>query len=195
MRRNYLKHTNANPLHRWLLRRFHACVADLAGDTGNRPAGSRILDVGCGEGFVLEFLRGRGYRERLVGMDADRQAFAMGGRTEGDLLLGSAFDLPFRDGAFPLVLCLEVLEHLDNPRTAIAELRRVSSGQIIVSVPSQPFFAASNFLRGKNLPTFGEDPEHVHHWTASQFLKLIRSNLRVEQVRHPFPWIVASCRT
>ncbi|MBI2864683.1 MAG: class I SAM-dependent methyltransferase [Chloroflexi bacterium] len=194
MRRNYQKHTNANPLHRWLLRRFHTCVAGLVQEMGNWGAESKVLDVGSGEGFVLDFLQGRGIGARLVGMDADRAAFAQAVEAKVDRLVGSAASLPFGDGAFPLVLCLEVLEHLDQPQLAIEELGRVCCGHIIVSVPNQPFFAAANFLRAKNIRTLGEDPEHLHHWTGARFLKLVSGSLQIERVEYPFPWAVVVCR-
>ena len=44
--------------------------------------------------------------------------------------------LPFADGAFDAALCLEVLEHIDEPRAFLREIRRVAPKQLIVSVPN-----------------------------------------------------------
>lgn len=194
VRRNYQKHTNPNPLHRWLLGRFHSCLATLIEEVGGDTPAAALLDVGCGEGFVVDYLRQRGFRAPVVGLDADPLALEMARRLEGELVEGSATALPFVDGAFPLVLSLEVLEHLTQPELALRELARVSSGHIVLSVPNQPFFSIANFLRGKNVQTLGEDPEHVHHWTAGQFLKLIGNVVRVERVVYSFPWVIARCR-
>lgn len=51
--------------------------------------------------------------------------------------VASVYELPFDDGRFDNVLCMSVLEHLEEPQRAIAEMRRVlkSGGRIIVSVP------------------------------------------------------------
>jgi len=44
--------------------------------------------------------------------------------------------LPFADADFDAALCLEVLEHIDEPRAFLAEIRRVAPRQLIVSVPN-----------------------------------------------------------
>ena len=194
MRRNYQKHTNANPLQRWLLERFHTGVAALVNEALGQTPLARILDAGCGEGFVIEFLRQGGAKATVVGLDADRSALMMAGGRGGNFIEGSATALPFIDASFPLVLCLEVMEHLEAPQAALTELSRVSAGFVIISVPNQPLFALANFLRGKNLRNLGEDPEHVHHWSAGQFLKLASRSMHVERVIYPFPWVLALCK-
>jgi SAM-dependent methyltransferase len=44
--------------------------------------------------------------------------------------------LPFADASFDAALCLEVLEHIEEPRAFLAEVRRVAPRQLIVSVPN-----------------------------------------------------------
>jgi SAM-dependent methyltransferase len=52
-------------------------------------------------------------------------------------LVGSAYALPFSNQSFGNVLCLSVLEHLEEPKAALSEMRRVlrADGRILVSVP------------------------------------------------------------
>jgi SAM-dependent methyltransferase len=52
-------------------------------------------------------------------------------------VVGSVYELPFQDGEFQTVLCLSVLEHLEDPKKAIQEMRRVlkPGGRILISVP------------------------------------------------------------
>jgi len=52
----------------------------------------------------------------------------------------------------------------------------------------------SNFLGGKNVGSWGNDPEHLHRWTAGQFLSMVREYFEVERVLYPFPWVLAVCR-
>ena len=199
---NLSKHTNPNALHQWLLQRFHERVGDLVGDA-LLPAGAPvqatgILDVGCGEGFVLRHLVRRFPTLAPRGIDARAQALTWARRQgphTASWVLGDAAQLPFADRSFPVVLCLEVLEHLDRPWSALEELRRVCSGSLIVSVPNQPFFAAANLLRGKNLSTAGEDPDHRSHWRGATFLRELRRRLVVERVTYSFPWVIATART
>jgi hypothetical protein len=87
-----------------------------------------------------------------------------------------------------------VLEHLAEPRDALEEVGRVSSRYCVISVPNEPLFMMSNFLRGKNLRAWGNDPEHVQHWTAGQFVEMLGKHFCVERVVYPFPWVLALCR-
>lgn len=52
-------------------------------------------------------------------------------------VVGSVYDLPFKDNEFEIVLCMVVMEHLEDPQKAILEMKRVlkSGGKILVSVP------------------------------------------------------------
>ncbi len=109
-------------------------------------AGDRVLDVGCGEGrhthaSALEPVQ-------VVGLDIDpgrlraakdgfHDAVAEAARSTPEFIRGDAIALPFPDGAFDVVVCAEVLEHLPDYRSAIAELERVLApgGTLAVSVP------------------------------------------------------------
>ena len=52
-------------------------------------------------------------------------------------VVGSVYELPFKDNEFEIVLCMVVMEHLENPQKAIKEMHRVlkPGGKILVSVP------------------------------------------------------------
>jgi 2-polyprenyl-6-hydroxyphenyl methylase / 3-demethylubiquinone-9 3-methyltransferase len=88
-----------------------------------------VLDVGCGGGYTCEFLARRG--ARLSGIDrsgpcieAARSHAAVSG-LEIDYRVGLAEQLPFAAGGFDVVICVDVLEHVDRPDAVIAEVARV----------------------------------------------------------------------
>ncbi len=88
----------------------------------------RILDVGCGTGATLAWLR-RFPGASIVGLDysADALRFCQSTRNRA-LVQGSALELPFPDGSFDLVVSTDVLQHLPNPdgdRVALRETYRV----------------------------------------------------------------------
>lgn len=114
-----------------------------------RP-GSRVLDLGCGEGRHVHgaFLAEAG--PDVVGVDLSPQDLAVarerldtlreGADTDNRLaaLVGAdALRLPFADDSFDAVICSEVLEHLADYRAALAEASRVlrPEGLLCVSVP------------------------------------------------------------
>jgi SAM-dependent methyltransferase len=95
-----------------------------------------ILDVGCGEGTFLNMLMSLGRASMIVGLDVSETALKY---VEGQKIRASAGRLPFGNGSFDLVTCLETLEHLKQEvfiRT-IEEIKRVAKKYIIVSVPNE----------------------------------------------------------
>lgn len=90
-----------------------------------------ILDVGCGNGFVINALAGN---YACAGVDIRRTALESV-RVENKL--GTADALPFPDASFDLLMINDVLEHLPDAtlRKALAELQRVSGKYILVTVP------------------------------------------------------------
>ena len=190
---NWRKHTSRNPLQRWLIERFHAEVGrQLAALIKDQRGPIRVADIGCGEGFTLEYLARRLPQLNLRGVDADPDALAIATlRLAGiDFSQADIRQLPFPDREIDVVLCLEVLEHLLEPGTALQELIRVSRRYLVLSVPRQPFFAAANLLRGRNWRTYGDDPDHRQRWTAGQFVRWVGQYCAVRQVSQVFPWLI-----
>lgn len=150
-----------------------------------------VLDVGCGEGFTLKQFEDKKIGKNLVGVDNLRTAISIGKKIHPnlDLSKGDVYNLEFADSSFDLVLCTEVLEHLEDPKKAINEMKRVSKKYLVFSVPNEPFFILANLLRGKYLKTLGNHPEHINHWTMwgfNNFLK--KQGLTIVKSRHPFAW-------
>ncbi len=185
---NEAKYRSRNPVVRHLVARFLRQVGDLV--VAQRPR--RVLEVGCGEGIVLEYLGGRLPDARLDGLELDEGALAEARARCPDaaLVRGDACELPFGARCFDLVVCLEVLEHLPDPARALAELRRVARQGCLVSVPHEPFFRLGNVLRGKNLTRFGDPTDHRQHWSAAGFAAFCSRELSVRVRTGAFPWLI-----
>ncbi len=189
MRNNSKKYESRNPLQRFLIRRFLEKTADLL---KNLPPGP-VLEAGCGEGYVLDYLSRNSLEGRkLTGADLDESALkAAAARLAGvDLRRASVYSLPFTAKAFECVLLLEVLEHLERPEEALKEAARVGRSALI-SVPHEPWFQTANFLRGKNLRRLGNDPEHIQHWGTASFRRLLAPYGEIRAFSAPFPWVMA----
>ncbi len=186
---NLNKHTNPNPLQQWLLARFHRAVAGLLSQTSPR----NILDAGCGEGIAMRHLLGQ--HAEVVGLDGSVGALQVASvlNPRRDFAVGYLPDLPFPSRSFDLVVCMEVLEHLDDPEAGLAELCRVSRRALLLSVPNEPLFRSANFLRGKNVRAWGNDPGHVNHWSSQAFIRFVSQRCRVTSRQSSFPWTLALC--
>lgn len=128
-----------------------------------RPPAS-VLDFGCGVGFVCSELLDAGYE--TVGVDISRSAVETAAAREprGTFLHLPAGDpLPFPDSSFDLVTCLGVIEHVPEPASTIAELRRVvrPDGLGIWVVPNSwsPFF-----WFGRGTEQIEETPRSLGRW-------------------------------
>jgi 2-polyprenyl-3-methyl-5-hydroxy-6-metoxy-1,4-benzoquinol methylase len=110
------------------------------------PLTSRtILDVGCGDGYLLHLLYKRRFKF-VVGMDnypfgvrlaqGKLQRCIHAGRCE--VTLGSVYDLLFSANSFDCVVMADVIEHLDEPKRALTEVSRVlkQDGVFVLSTPN-----------------------------------------------------------
>ncbi len=107
---------------------------------GIRPP-ARVLDAGCGWGTTLDALERRGYR--AVGADVSRRALEAidrPGRALAEFDLTGPLPAEVGVGGFDAVLALDVIEHLDDDRGAVARLGALArpGGVVVVSVPALP---------------------------------------------------------
>jgi hypothetical protein len=138
-RSNYQKYTHLNPLVRRLVNHF---LDTLIKTIVPLPI-QTVLDVGCGEGFVMKTLTEHAPHVSLTGIDSSVEAltYARHLNPQAKLIRADAYAIPIQDDAYDLVLCTEVLEHLDSPQDALSEIQRISKRYCLLSVPNEPFFA------------------------------------------------------
>lgn len=94
---------------------------------------------------------------------------------------------PKRDGA-ELIVCCEVLEHLDDPEPALEVLTRLARPWLILSVPRESLWRTLNLLRESNVRRLGNTPGHLQHWSKNGFIDLLSEYARPVEVRSPMPW-------
>ena len=184
----YDKYGTRNPVARFLVARFLRAVDEAVAEV--RPAS--VLDAGCGEGTVTARVARRLPRATVVGLDVgDPRLVAEWDARAGENLAfhsGSAYSLPYPDGAFELVCALEVLEHLERPAAGLDELARVSSRALVLSVPREPLWRVLNVASGRYVRALGNTPGHVNHWSKRDFVTFLNRHGRVVEARSPFPW-------
>ena len=188
----YDKYGTRNPVARFLVARFLRAVDEAVAEV----APSSVLDAGCGEGTVTARVARLLPRATVVGLDVgDPRLVAEWDERAGENLVfhsGSAYSLPYPDGAFELVCALEVLEHLDRPADGLDELARVSSRALVLSVPREPLWRALNVASGRYVRALGNTPGHVNHWSRRDFIRFASRAGNVRRVRTPLPWTVVT---
>jgi SAM-dependent methyltransferase len=117
------------------------------------PRGSRILDLGCGPGFLSFDLAGRGFCG--VGLDSapamiqhcKAQAVAQGASGLWHYHVGDVELLPFRDESFDAAICAGVVEYLPNEEILLREAARVlkPGGRFIISYTNKYGYTMSLF--------------------------------------------------
>src|SRR5436305_8740008 len=128
--------------------------------------GKRVLDAGCGAGYGAAELAH--VAQTVMGIDC--AAEAVGFAREHYRLPNLQFEqasctaLPHKDSSFDLVVGFEVIEHLENWRDFLREVRRVLApdGQFIVPTPNKLYYTESRGADGVN-------PFHVHEFEFEEF--------------------------
>lgn len=190
----YDKYGSANPVVRRLMSRFEGTLDELF--TGAAPRS--VLDVGCGEGVLTAQWADRLRDGRIVGIDLDdeklRAEWATRERDNLEYRVMAAENLPFADGEFELAAAIEVLEHVPDPEHTVAEMARVASRHLLVSVPREPLWRGLNMARGAYWRDLGNTPGHLNHWSKRSFVRLLARHGEVVQARSPFPWTMLLVR-
>jgi len=157
LERNY---TPVMPRHREIVRIIN-----------EREKSGRILDLGCGEGHILQMLSDSYER---YGCDVSSLPLSL---IDDPSIHKKVCDLnkefPF-DLDFDIIIASELLEHLQNPYNVLEEVKKhlTKDGLFLVTIPNVTHWRYRlQFLRGK-FPEFA--PSHVHFWDIASFTALLR---------------------
>jgi 2-polyprenyl-3-methyl-5-hydroxy-6-metoxy-1,4-benzoquinol methylase len=171
---------------RWQL--FERAIDDWSRSKGG-IAPARLLDAGCGDGINLSFLArmvaNRGWPTVLIAADynslrLDRARI----QRVSAIVRASVTQLAFKDNAFDIVICNQVLEHVPDDTVALRELRRVlqPGGLLIVGVPNEG--SHLGILRNHVLQrSILRSTDHVNFYTRRTLLgRLQAAGLHVVRV-------------
>lgn len=145
--------------------------------------GKRVLDAGCGMGYGTAMLASR-KPTSLTGVDLSEEALvaaraALGERAE--LTAADVRELPFEADSFDVVVCFEVIEHVDRQAEALAELARVLApdGVLLVSSPNRDVYTPGN-------------PFHVHEYTPGEFADALGQQFQHVALHRQHPWLASA---
>lgn len=128
---------------------------------------SNLIDVGCGEGYLLYALQKRWRNAQYFGLDLTQGRITVTQKNVPSvfLLRGDVLHLPFPDNAFDIVICSELLEHMEAYQQVVEELLRITRKRLIITVPNElplvkimcPKCKATHYYDG-----------HVNYFTAEK---------------------------
>lgn len=189
------KYTKSGRIGGWLINRFYGVINEFVRKCATET--KTVLEIGVGEGFSTQRIRQMLPRDvRLEASEFHVDLVRLAQQRNPDIHVSqeSIYALNRQPSSFDLVLCLEVLEHLENPQAGLAELARVCRKFCIVSVPREPVWRLLNMMRGKYLRELGNTPGHLQHWSADGFREFVAPTFDVMEVRTPLPWTILLMR-
>lgn len=201
----YDKYNSRNPIVKWMMNGFHEALSDLVSEAKtqfeikNPNAELNIHEIGCGEGYwVMRWneaglnARGCDFSKKVIEL-AKENAIAKG--INPDLLNAkNIYELDANDDKADLVVCCEVLEHLEDPRAGLAALQKITQSHLIISVPREPIWCGLNLVRGKYISDWGNTPGHIQHWSKQKFVQLVSEYFEIENIKSPLPWTMLLCK-
>lgn len=111
----------------------------------NKLPGGKILDIGCMDDYLLKRLP---KKFDYTGFDEEPLC-------ENKKIIKGKVEDYLENKKYDIVLCTEVLEHLDDPVDVIKKIKRLSKRFVLISVPNEPFFSVMRFFI----------PAKEHLWT------------------------------
>jgi 2-polyprenyl-3-methyl-5-hydroxy-6-metoxy-1,4-benzoquinol methylase len=191
----YDKYGSSNPVVRRLMSGFERSLDELF----ERAAPRSLLDVGCGEGVLVQRWAERlGESRRVVGIDLEEESIQAGwAEREAPNLeyrVMEAENLPFATNEFDLATAIEVLEHVPDPEHTVSEMARCAERHLLVSVPREPLWRMLNMARGAYWSELGNTPGHLNHWSRRSFVRMLSRHGQVAEIRSPFPWTMLLVR-
>lgn len=156
------------------------------------PHHARVLDLGCGDGELLAYLRAE-KSARVQGVEVDLRLIAA--CAERDIPVVQAdidHGLPgFADNAYDVVVLSQTLQVIKNPALALREILRIARTGII-TFPNFGHWTARAHLafRGrmpvsKTIPYSWDETPNIHHTTLTDFRDFVRKNGAVMRKEYP----------
>ena len=191
----YDKYGSKNPLVRKIMHGFSESLKAMV----TRVSPQTVHEVGCGEGFwVMDWnrdgikARGSDFSSKVI--DIARINAAKRGLPEDLFAVRSIYDLDAVMDSADLLVCCEVLEHLEKPKAALMALNKAATRYVLLSVPREPVWCFLNLIRGKYIKRIGNTPGHLQHWSSRQFVEFVSGIFDVIEVKRPIPWTMLLCR-
>jgi 2-polyprenyl-3-methyl-5-hydroxy-6-metoxy-1,4-benzoquinol methylase len=145
--------------------------------------GDRVLELGCGNGATLRWIKELGRFAEFWGIELTEVAGATASAVLDHVIIGDVEDcaIEFPESHFELILCLDVLEHLRDPWAVMDRLSRwlCPGGVVVASIPNVRYYTVLRDLVFKGSFRYEEmgilDRTHLRFFTRESGMELMRT--------------------
>jgi SAM-dependent methyltransferase len=143
-------------------------------------AGGRLLDVGCGTGWLIDAALARGFDAH--GVEASEYAVGRRPDLSERMRLGSFEDFAWDGKPFDVVTLMDVFEHLYHPRRAVARLAELTAPGGVVAIATPDYDAWLRRVLGRRSPSF-KVPEHITYYTRETLGRAFGDHFQLIEAR------------
>jgi ubiquinone/menaquinone biosynthesis C-methylase UbiE len=153
---------------------IHLMKSQVLMDVPNIPGG-KALDIGCGCGELLLWLKNHGWSE-VHGVEISRNAAKLANEHGLNVFCGELQNTHYPDNYFDFISLIHVLEHMHDPMLTLKEISRIlkSDGLLVVGVPN--FDSYENKVFGKYQSFMEEVPRHLYHFSKRTMTSMLDKN-------------------
>jgi 2-polyprenyl-3-methyl-5-hydroxy-6-metoxy-1,4-benzoquinol methylase len=157
---------------------------------------NKVMEIGCGTGNTLAYLKDNGYCDWTFGVDLFPEAIESAVQKVDEVYQGNIEEmaLPVEKESIDIILCLDVLEHLVDPQKVVAYLHTLLSpnGIIIASIPNVRHHSVIVPLVFQNKWEYKEfgvlDSTHLRFFVKKTAIDLMQSSgLKLDKVLPNYP--------
>jgi 2-polyprenyl-3-methyl-5-hydroxy-6-metoxy-1,4-benzoquinol methylase len=159
-------------------RRRVECTLELVREAAQQiPGVARVLDLGCGQGHITSRIREALPQAEIAGLDYSISAISYANKKFPgiDFIVADAYQCPYRQSYFDIVICNNLWEHVPDPLFLLSKIARVMKphGFLTISTPSRYRWGnLVNVLRGKPIQFMSE--HHVTEYSVGQVIEQLK---------------------
>jgi methionine biosynthesis protein MetW len=137
-------------------------------------SGSSVLDIGCGDGFLLQYLKNE-KNARVCGIDISEEAVRLARERNIETTVGDILEIDI-ECVYDYIILSEVLEHFDKPEAVIAKLKGKFRKALLISIPNIGYYKHRLRLLFGRFPIqwVWHPAEHLRFWTVADFRLWLR---------------------
>jgi 2-polyprenyl-3-methyl-5-hydroxy-6-metoxy-1,4-benzoquinol methylase len=148
----------------------------------------KLLDVGCGSGYLAKLLKSRVPDLIVDGIDISKVALDRAKKHLCKLwqINIDQEDFPLEPESYDTAVCVEVLEHLYDPEHALKEIYRIlhPGGRAVITVPNLAYWRFRLDLMRGRVPLPAADQRHLHQFNLSLFTQtLVQGGFQIIEMR------------